>query len=264
MRTEDIMTKKIYETCALKSRLALLPVEVAQLHDLPFEVGDVLVELGHDGALFVGDLLAQDDVGADLDGGKRIVELVAHRHHEFLHRFGGLPGEKLLLLGGGDPGSQLTAFDDVDDRAGENRIDRLLLDEIILDAVADRLDRHAEIAVRRQQNDRDAELFLENLAGEVDAGRSAQEVIKQYEVVAPGGTKRLERLLRFGDPGYLELVILERTEVMPDDIGIPGVIVDQQYPKRGGIHECSLSIPIALLNCNHRMEYRREHEALSP
>src|SRR3989304_4193919 len=53
-------------------------VQIPQLDDLFFQIGDVAVQLGEEGPDFRCLALTQQDIRTDLDRGQRVVELVAH------------------------------------------------------------------------------------------------------------------------------------------------------------------------------------------
>ena len=123
--------------------------------DLPLDTLDISVQLFNQLPFPGGEVLAQENVGADFDRRQRIVEFMADRDNQLLHRLRLFLCDQLCLLPLFLLPAELQSIHDSPNGLRKLRIGGIVLDDVIHNAGFDPLHGKRKIAMSGQKYDRD-------------------------------------------------------------------------------------------------------------
>lgn len=213
-------------------KIDLLEIDVTQALDFRFDLVEVFVELLQSFLVRLRKGLAAQQIGADLNGGERVVEFVTDRDDEFADRLSPLFGDEHPLFDRFDLLVHTNAVEHVDDRSREDRFSKIFFDQKVFHAELHRLDGEFEVPRRGDENNGNLAVHLVELQTEFQSVGAWKDVIRKNEI--NGGV-----LLDFGEgvfhvlfPDELELAILEFLQVVLNEFRKADILVYQQNGDR--------------------------------
>lgn len=213
--------------------LPLLIVEgcLPEPSDFSLDQLDIPVQLFHQFPLPGGQVLAQQDVRAELHSCQRVIELMADGDDELLHGFLLLPGDALCLF----PLLELLpapdALHDAKDGLRKLGIGGLIFHDVVNCPDFQPFDCKAEVLVSCQEGDRDIQLGVVDVPGELQPVAFGEIVVEKDEIDNLAASEEFQCGIGVLTPVNGEFLRLVGGEKMLNDSHVPGVVVhkEQRY-----------------------------------